>query len=901
MVCVKAFGGSRRMALLASCACIGTVAASVFDDARLWWKFDNGGADGTVVQRSEIHDVRDANAAVPSAVYGAQGGPYWSRMDVRLPTQRKTVNSTALYTPCETRYTTTNQCFQTSLEFSNIQVDSKNITVIARIMHDGNAVSSADCVLFDNGYNWSDRISQAFGFIKGSSTRGSTTLFYPYAFLAKSYPGGSDKRLAMSVGQWYDVAYSLRLGEDGTNYMTFVVSGDNGLRQHTIALASVYATGAAKTTSRLPGMTRHTGWTSYSPAISQNTQDAYKHFSGWVHQLAVWDRTLTLDEIKEAFGVAREDDCDPYADAIHWWKFDRDINGDGLVQTNEVRDVRHWGGTNANAYAFAHMVPNAMSGPVGGPLWQNASVYLPARGVTVQSPCMDFPTTTNVTVNANGETIYSAWSTRLDVPRAAVSGSSTVIARIRPQLHYGAVPNVNAYYYDNGLDWGNWSGYEVGLSRNGSNTSGTNLLPSICIAHTTYWFSSLTMVTNEWYDIAFSVTDAGKDAEGNDLTDSVTAVVCDKAHGLRSQTVSISTNAYTTYRVYGQIRFGGEVGYAGLTDYYNATTKAAINNGNGTKAFNGQIHQVAVWDRALTVGEIAAAFGYPNNMVMGVGTADGTSGEFAAAGEGSYDYTLGEAWHDMAGSVDADHPNLTIRFTPAANNAAHVHALHLRTAAVGTGTQRALLTLKVNGRTLASSKDVGSYEDLWLMMPKSMLVSGVNTLTVTYRGGPASSIAIDKVEIGGSWQLGAPNGNNWEFSQEGSGRSNNYYVGNRNLLNMIRSTTAGNRNTYIHFYVPPELATNHCYQFKSVYCDESASTATTNSFRILLNDVEKYRSPVQGLNKYDPIAFEVNKGEMRPGWNTLNQQFLDSTGYMTFDFFQLDISDYFPGTILFIR
>ena len=902
MFCVKAFGGRRHMALLALCACVGTAAASVFDDARLWWKFDNGGEDGAVVQKSEIHDVRNPSAAVPSAVYGAQGGPLWSRMNVRLPTQRKTVNSTALYAPCETRYTTTNQCYQASLEFSNIQVDSKNITVVARIMHDGNAVSSADCVLFFNGYNWGDRISQAFGFIKGSSTRGPTTLFYPYAFLAKSYPGGSagDKRLAMSVGQWYDVAYSLRLGEDGTNYMTFVVSGDNGFRQQTIALASVYADGPAKTTSRLPGMARHTGWTNYSPSLSQNTGDAFKHFSGWVHQLAVWDRTLTVDEIKEAFGTAREDDCDPYADALHWWKFDRDINGDGFVQTNEVRDARYWGGTNANAYAFAHMVPNAMGGPTGGPLWQNASVYLPARGVTVQSPCMDFPVTTNVTVNASDETIYSAWSTRIDLPRAAVSGSSTVIARIRPQLQYGGLPGANAYYYNNGLDWGNWSGYEVGLARSG-NTFGTNFIPTICIAHSTYNFSNLTMVTNEWYDIAFSITDAGTDAEGNDLTDSVTAVVCSKAHGLHSQTVSISTNAYTTYRVYGQIRLGGEVGYAGLTDYYNATTKATINNANATKCYNGQIHQVAVWDRALTVDEIAAAFGHPNNMVMGVGTADGASGEFAAAGEGSYDYTLSEAWHDMAGAVDADHPDLTIRFTPAANNIAHVQALHLRTAAVGTGAQRARLTLKVNGRKLASAKDVGSDEDLWLMMSKSLLTSGVNTLTLSYAGGPASSIAIDKVEIGGSWQVGADNGYNTEFSQEGSGRSSNYYVGNRYLPNMIRSTTSGARNTFIHFYMPAELATNHCFTFKSRYNAESASTATTNSFRILLNNVEKYRSPVQGLNRDDPFGFEVNKGEMLPGWNTFNQQFLDSSGYMTFDFFQLDISDYFPGTILFIR
>ena len=71
------------------------------------------------------------------------------------------------------------ELIQASLEFGNIQVDSKDITVVARVMHDGNAVSSADCVLFNNGYNWSESLSQAFGFIKGSSTRGPGPLFYP--------------------------------------------------------------------------------------------------------------------------------------------------------------------------------------------------------------------------------------------------------------------------------------------------------------------------------------------------------------------------------------------------------------------------------------------------------------------------------------------------------------------------------------------------------------------------------------------------------------------------------------------------------------------------------------------------------------------------------------------------
>ena len=65
--------------------------------------------------------------------------------------------------------------------------------------------------------------------------------------------------------------------------------------------------------------------------------------------------------------------------------------------------------------------------------------------------------------------------------------------------------------------------------------------------------------------------------------------------------------------------------------------------------------------------------------------------------------------------------------------------------------------------------------------------------------------------------------------------------------------------------------------------------------------MEKYRSPVQGLTTNDGIAFEVGKGELLPGWNTLNQQFLDSVGWMTFDFFQLGISDYTPGTFLIAR
>ena len=43
--------------------------------------------------------------------------------------------------------------------------------------------------------------------------------------------------------------------------------------------------------------------------------------------------------------------ADPLADAVHHFVFDKDINGDGKVQLEELRDVRHWGSTNFNGYA----------------------------------------------------------------------------------------------------------------------------------------------------------------------------------------------------------------------------------------------------------------------------------------------------------------------------------------------------------------------------------------------------------------------------------------------------------------------------------------------------------------------------------------------------------------------
>ena len=80
-----------------------SVWGGVFDDAAAWWTFDQGGVDGAVATKAEIHDARNPSQNQPTALYGAQGGPVWSVLDVRLPHQKRTVRGTALRFPCETR------------------------------------------------------------------------------------------------------------------------------------------------------------------------------------------------------------------------------------------------------------------------------------------------------------------------------------------------------------------------------------------------------------------------------------------------------------------------------------------------------------------------------------------------------------------------------------------------------------------------------------------------------------------------------------------------------------------------------------------------------------------------------------------------------------------------------
>ena len=459
---------------------------------------------------------------------------------------------------------------------------------------------------------------------------------------------------------------------------------------------------------------------------------------------------------------------------------------------------------------------------------------------------------------------------------------------------------VYSFFYNNGLVWSSWSGSEFGL-QSLTDSTGNTFCPAVCIAHSWYRATSISMQTNTWYDIAFVVKDNGKDESGADLADTLLVAVCDAQHGIRTQTLNISTNAYSLYAEYGTNVLVGSQSSAvtGMTEYWNATTRKQIgNDARSAKAFNGMIHKLAVWPRALSLDEIAQAFGNPLAL-FSVGMADGSGAEFADAGEGASDASATAPWHDIAGVLDAGNPSLTIHFNATSWNAGLSYAFRVVTAAergVARGA-KSMVSLSVNGMAMGA-KEVVAGDEQWWFVNKRAVAQGANTLTLALVGG-MSPVSIDKLEMSGSWQLGEQDGDQM-FSRE-SLVGNVFYVGDGNLAHVARAVTAVRRTNQIRFYLPKFLAEKHPFDFSfGIYPSDGEGGCSMS-----VNGVEK-SSRVGGLGPWrartdfiSTISFEP--GELREGWNVIEPLWTGPSSWCEFNYYRLFIRDYKHGTMMFVR
>ena len=202
------FAAVGMAAVATSAAAVG----AVLDEAKFWWKFDQGGANGAVVQTGEIHDCRDASVGTVSRVCGPSGGPLWTNMAVRLPYCGREVQSSALNVQVITN--ASKQIRPSMVDFGNGYVNSDTVTFFARIcpgdtLNDGvNYVGTDERFIYNNNFYWGSDRPHSFGQLFGLGRRNATS-YYPRFFIG--WEQGTFDGIALETGKWYDLAFSVSM------------------------------------------------------------------------------------------------------------------------------------------------------------------------------------------------------------------------------------------------------------------------------------------------------------------------------------------------------------------------------------------------------------------------------------------------------------------------------------------------------------------------------------------------------------------------------------------------------------------------------------------------------------------------------------------------------------------
>ena len=343
--------------------------------------------------------------------------------------------------------------------------------------------------------------------------------------------------------------------------------------------------------------------------------------------------------------------ADPLADAVHHFVFDKDINGDGKVQLEELRDVRHWGSTNFNGYAQTSPSADFTEHDYGRASWSHVTVMDPSRGVSRTMDALNFRCDQRIVDNGNGTFTTNSQSQRIEYSTGAITGNVTVLARVRVQSF--AQPGISgqgnyAWLVFNGQKWnqdpllagGSCFGFVYTAVPNGIATNACLVTMVGAGTASTSGSTGINLYTNLWYDIAWTVRNNG------DNTATCTFLVRDPGpdkvlpnvkdgRGTRSFRYLEKTmsNVFHNEQNAGHyVRIGGE---------------SFARNGQGGKAISCDLNRLIMWNRVLTQDELLRVM-MKDSTTFRVGVEDGSDGEFGVPEETPAAYEADDApWREM--------------------------------------------------------------------------------------------------------------------------------------------------------------------------------------------------------------------------------------------------------------
>lgn len=389
--------------------------------------------------------------------------------------------------------------------------------------------------------------------------------------------------------------------------------------------------------------------------------------------------------------------------------------------------------------------------------------------------------------NGNYCAIYS--SVLKPVPAFAATNANeyTYFARFRwdgpiAKWNTNHVTNLvgQAYLFNASYNWNGKCGMMIGMYSGGGLhwNGGQN-----------YGGFGITVATNKWTDLAI-VAKAG----------TLTAYFCQEGGLLQTNTVALTANSLGE-PTSDELRIGGMKG--------EKYTTIPLNNGDGDddawKAFRGSIHSFASWPRALSADEVRRVFAWPRTDLVRLGTANGSSLEFA--GGTSAATTAGTQTDHalMPATLTAGHPSVTVSFHVPVQDVGLGQILRVTT----TGGGQMAVDVSVNSTAAGSMSLAGGHTAL-LSLRGELFSAGANTLTLT-RTASAGEVSFDAIALGGGFQIGKQDSNELTDFSDTNQNYLHYYAEDGNWKHVMGRIMGINeshnyRKTRLHVFVPDEIA-----------------------------------------------------------------------------------------------
>ena len=336
--------------------------------------------------------------------------------------------------------------------------------------------------------------------------------------------------------------------------------------------------------------------------------------------------------------------------------------------------------------------------------------------------------------------------------------------------------------------------------------------------------------------------------------------------------------------------------------------------GKATKtSFMGSVQQLAFWKRALTDSEVYEAWGWPHEKVFKVGLENGASNEFGSNAAPAAQ-TI-----DAYGPLGEKSPNIpaggtwTVKFFGATNEVGLAQLLKLTTTA---GSAAGTISASVNGTSVGSQTVRPGRTATWYVPGTAFKKGPNNTLTLTRTDSGSGNLTVDAVSIGGSWQIGI-SGVDWsDMSSESyvptTPGTTTFDLSRKHWAHAANASNWTSNRTF-RVWLPDDVAANYPHEFdiRSAYYNGSAATNyymevfVNGQLRNAIRDdtgVVSNRISTTSSHKLYRIPFEP--GELRAGWNEflLHGHARPTGGYFMFDYYRFQLTgNRQNGTIVIIR